>query len=206
MNQRENAQILKWLQRKSPETSFQNEHFDCTFAKSWPITNSAIDQNQFISTNLFKWERGQFASSYGMHLTQENHKCGCECSVVLTVDHFRWVFDSRRVRVVHIFGVLYSCQPLSCGQFRCPPIGPFLNASLSIYVHRCCDELMRIVYIRIFQYCMMPIPRLAIALWLICSFCCCRSIKTRPGHTNWWRTHETKRENKTGKLVYGLYQ
>lgn len=79
---------------------------------------------------------------------------------ILTVDHFRWVVDSRQVHVVHIFVVLYSCQLLSFAQFRCPPIDPSLNASLLIYVHRCCDEQKRIVYIKIFQYCMMPIPHL----------------------------------------------
>lgn len=81
-------------------------------------------------------------------------------SGILTVDHFRWVVDSRRAHVVHIFGVPYSCQPLSCDRFHCLPIDPFLNASPWIYVHRCCDEPMRIAYTRICQYCMMPIPHL----------------------------------------------
>lgn len=81
-------------------------------------------------------------------------------SIVLTVDHVRWVVDNMQARVAHTFDVPCNCQPLSFVRFRCPPNGPSSSASLSICARRCCDERKRIAYIKICQYCMMPIPHL----------------------------------------------
>lgn len=130
------------------------------------VSKSERSLSECIWNEMHSNMNSSWAKASGSRASNKNHPSKSLHAFnigVLTVDHFRWVVDNRRVRVAHIFGVLYSCQPLSCDQFHCLPIGPFLNASLSIYVHRCCDEPMRIVCIKIFQYCMMPIPHLAIA-------------------------------------------
>lgn len=101
---------------------------------------------------------------YKMKLFEKDKKKNCIEKIKwtnwLTVDHVRWVDDSRQALAAHIFVVLCNCQLLSFVQFGCLPIGPILNVSPLICALRSICALRRIECIEKCQYCMMPIPQL----------------------------------------------